>query len=99
MARIGLLSDRWHPIAWPANWEIGRAWADEDVIQPALLICGAADPVLSLIGADWETRLRSRVHDLRGIAIVPDAGHLVQQEQPDAFNRELIAFLAQIRPR
>ncbi|WP_157219684.1 alpha/beta fold hydrolase [Flavisphingomonas formosensis] len=75
------------------NWEIGAAWADHDVTQPALFICGAKDPVLLVIGADWRERMRQRIPRLREPVLVPGAGHMVQQEAPEAFNAALLAFL------
>jgi pimeloyl-ACP methyl ester carboxylesterase len=78
------------------NWEIGRAWADHDVTQPALFVCGAKDPVLFLIGPDWKPRLKARVPNLVEPAIIPDAGHMVQQEAPAAFNAALLGFLASL---
>ncbi|MDD3799546.1 MAG: alpha/beta hydrolase [Novosphingobium sp.] len=80
------------------NWEIGAAWADRDVMQPALFLCGADDPVLMMLGEDWEGRLRRRVPNLTGSAIIPGAGHMVQQEQPEAFTRALLAFLQGLPP-
>ena len=36
----------------------------------------------------------SRVaNDLRGVVLLPDAGHWIQQELPDATNREILNFL------
>jgi pimeloyl-ACP methyl ester carboxylesterase len=78
------------------NWEIGRAWADHDVTQPATVICGQEDPVLLMIGPDWEERARARIPKFVKPAIIPGAGHLVQQEAPEAFTRALLAFLAGI---
>lgn len=75
------------------NWEIGAAWADADVTQPALFICGAADPVLLVIGQDWREAMQRRIPKLVEPAIVPGAGHMVQQERPKEFNAALLAFL------
>jgi pimeloyl-ACP methyl ester carboxylesterase len=76
-----------------ANWEIGRAWADADVTVPTLMIYGADDPSFGFF-PDWEARLRRRVPGLVELVAIEGAGHLVQQERPDAFNAALIAFLA-----
>lgn len=75
------------------NWEIGAAWADHDVTQPALFLCGADDPVLAMLGDSWEATMRRRVPNLTGSAIIPGAGHMVQQEQPQAFTSALLGFL------
>ena len=39
----------------------------------------------------------SRVADLRGIELIPGAGHFVQQEQPKAVNQHLLGFLNSLR--
>lgn len=75
-----------------ANWEIGLPWADADVTVPTLFLYGADDPSFAFF-PDWEPRLRLRVPGLRGITVIDGAGHLVQQEQPDAFNAALIGFI------
>lgn len=75
-----------------ANWLIGRRWADADVGVPTLMIHGAADPSFGFF-PDWEPRLRRRVPGLAGIVAIEGAGHLVQQERPEAFNAALHAFL------
>ena len=40
--------------------------------------------------------LKQRSDDLRGIHLIGDAGHFVQQEQPEAFNEVLINFLREL---
>ena len=75
-----------------ANWEIGLPWADADVTVPTLFLYGADDPSFAFF-PDWEPRLRLRVPGLRGITVIDGAGHLVQQEQSDAFNAALIGFI------
>lgn len=79
------------------NWELGAPYADADVGQPALFIAGREDPVLQMIPADALDIMRRRVPDLRDAVIVPDAGHFVQQEQPEAVNAALLKFLASLR--
>lgn len=74
------------------NWLIGREWADADVTVPTLFIYGSQDPSLAFF-PDWEARMRARVPGLRNIVAIKQAGHLVQQEQPAAFNAALLAFL------
>ena len=76
------------------NWEIGKVWADANVTPPSLFIAGAKDPVLQMIGDDALAVLQARSSDLRGIELIPQAGHFVQQEQPSAFNAALLRFLA-----
>ena len=76
------------------NWEVGKAWADATVTPPSLFIAGSEDPVLQMIGADALEVLARCSSDLRGIELIPRAGHFVQQEQPAAFNAALLRFLA-----
>jgi pimeloyl-ACP methyl ester carboxylesterase len=76
-----------------ANWEIGLPWADADVTVPTLFIYGEKDPSFGFF-PDWEPRLRQRVPGLVDLVKVKDAGHLVQQEQPEVFNAHLLNFLA-----
>jgi pimeloyl-ACP methyl ester carboxylesterase len=74
------------------NWEIGRGYADADVITPTLFIYGASDPTMNFF-PDWEARMRQRVPGLKRIVPIEGAGHFAQQEQPEAFNAALISFL------
>lgn len=75
-----------------ANWEIGRRWADHDVQVPTLFVHGEHDPSFGFF-PDWRARMERRVPGLRGVVAIPNAGHFVQQEAPDAFNAALIDFL------
>jgi pimeloyl-ACP methyl ester carboxylesterase len=75
------------------NWELGAAYADADILQPALFIAGAEDVVLKLIPPHAIDTMRRRVPQLRDVVLVPGAGHFVQQEQPQAVNSALLQFL------
>jgi pimeloyl-ACP methyl ester carboxylesterase len=75
------------------NWELGARYADANITQPALFIAGAADVVLQMIPANALEVMRRRVPDLRGVVLVPGAGHFVQQEKPQAVNAALLEFL------
>lgn len=79
------------------NFELGAKYADSNVEVPAAFIAGAADPVLKMIRPDAIDIMKSRCSDLRQISIIPDAGHFVQQEQPEATNAALLQFLATLR--
>jgi pimeloyl-ACP methyl ester carboxylesterase len=76
------------------NWELGEPYADENIDVPALFVAGANDLVLRMIPADALDIMGGRVPGLRGIELVPDAGHFVQMEQPSATNRVLLDFLS-----
>ena len=54
-------------------------------------MAGAGDPVLGMAPLD---PMREHVTDLRGVVVVPGAGHWVQQERPEAVNAALLGFLA-----
>ena len=61
------------------------------IAMPVTFIAGADDPVLAF------TPMRSmgppHLADLRGMTVIPGAGHWVQQESPAAVNAALIEFL------
>jgi pimeloyl-ACP methyl ester carboxylesterase len=73
------------------SWQHSAAWADVKISVPAFFIGGKDDPTLTQFarGADI---MKSVVPDLRGSVMV-DAGHWVQQEDPDAVSNGLIGFL------
>jgi len=73
------------------NWELTPELAGARVEVPALFVAGAGDPVLAMASLD---PMRERVTDLRGVVLVPGAGHWVQQEAPEAVNAALLEFLA-----
>jgi len=75
------------------NWEHDRDYGRRHVEQPALFICGEKDPVLRIITPKTLETMPSRVPGLRGIELIADAGHFVQQEQPETVNRHLLGFL------
>lgn len=79
-----------------ANWRLGEPWADHDVETPTLFLYGEKDPSFGFF-PDWEARLKARVPGLRDIIAIPQAGHFLQQEQPQAFNRALLDFLARVK--
>jgi pimeloyl-ACP methyl ester carboxylesterase len=78
------------------NWELGEPYADANIEIPALFVAGANDLVLKMIASDALDVMRARVPDLRGIELIPGAGHFVQMEQPAATNRALLTFLSSL---
>jgi pimeloyl-ACP methyl ester carboxylesterase len=56
------------------------------------MLYGAADPSFGFF-PDWEERLRRRVPGLADIVAIEGAGHLVQQEAPEAFNAAVLGFV------
>ncbi|MEM7220823.1 MAG: alpha/beta hydrolase [Pseudomonadota bacterium] len=76
-----------------ANWSL---MADVDPIQkiPAAFIAGSEDMVIN--GADQaalQAGMSAVIPDLRGVTVIPDVGHWVQQEAPEATNAAIIEFL------
>lgn len=82
--------------AMDANWHMFRSSAHATVKVPTLFVIGAEDPVYTLSGPETMRKMRERVQDLRGLEILPASGHFVQQEQPEALNRLLLSFLADL---
>jgi pimeloyl-ACP methyl ester carboxylesterase len=78
------------------NWELGAKWADADIEVPTAFIAGDHDPVLKMIRPDAIEVMRGR-SDLRQVDIIPNAGHFVQQEQPEATNAAILKFLDSVR--
>jgi pimeloyl-ACP methyl ester carboxylesterase len=77
------------------NWELAEPWADARIEAPSLFIAGRQDAVLQMVGTDALRLLRERMPCLADTVLLPEAGHFVQLEQPDAFNQALLQFLPQ----
>jgi pimeloyl-ACP methyl ester carboxylesterase len=75
------------------NWQLSEPWAERRVEQPALFLTGELDLVRSFMPA---AAMEGWVTDLRRQVIVPDAGHWVQQQAPEAVNAALLEFLAEV---
>jgi len=85
----GLNSYRAMDVNWEHDPEYGRA----AVTAPALFVCGEKDPVLQIITPKSLETMPGRVPKLRDMHLIANAGHFVQQEQPDAVNEALLRFL------
>jgi pimeloyl-ACP methyl ester carboxylesterase len=73
--------------------QLGQALAD--LHKPALVVWGAKDP---FIGVQYAERQRE-FFDVRDVVILPDSGHWPFQDDPEAVERALVAFLAeQLQP-
>jgi pimeloyl-ACP methyl ester carboxylesterase len=81
------------PINWyrnfDRNWEITPELATAQVKQPALFIAGERDGVLRFAPTE---PMKQLVPNLK-IVMVPEEGHWVQQEAPQAVNEALIGWL------
>jgi pimeloyl-ACP methyl ester carboxylesterase len=76
------------------NWEITEHLADAKISIPTLFIAGEEDFVIG--GASEEqltASIGSVVEDLRGVVLIPDAGHWVQQEAPEQTTAAMLEFL------
>ncbi len=68
------------------------ARAYEHITFPTLVVEGGGD---KLLPAGWAVEIASQISGARS-AVIPDAGHCPQIEQPAAVNELLLAFLADI---
>ncbi len=76
------------------NWEITEHLADAKIEVPTLFVAGAKDVVIGgATAAMLEGVMAATVPDLRGVVIVPEMGHWIQQEDPVATNEALLGFL------
>jgi pimeloyl-ACP methyl ester carboxylesterase len=87
------------PLDWyrclDANWAATAFLQDARIRVPAAFVVGERDPVRHYAGAH-EAGLRDWAPDLRMQAVIPGAGHWIQQERPDEVNRMLLDFLGQV---
>ena len=76
------------------NWEITEHLAAAKIEVPALFIAGEKDMVNGgATAAMLKGAMDPVMTDLRGIVIVPEMGHWIQQEDPAATNEALLSFL------
>ena len=76
------------------NWKLNRETAHAPVAVPTLFVAGEEDPVIKLAGDAPFVHMREKVRDLRGLELLPGAGHFIQQERPDLLNPLLLNFLS-----
>lgn len=62
-----------------------------DIAVPALVLVGEDDKPYRRAGEVMSAKLQNARH-----VVVPDAGHIVNIEQPDVFEREVLGFLADL---
>jgi pimeloyl-ACP methyl ester carboxylesterase len=72
------------------NWELTEDVAERHVRAPAMFLTGELDPVRRFMPSE---AMRGWVDDLRSEIVVPDAGHWVPQQAPEAVNAALLDFL------
>jgi pimeloyl-ACP methyl ester carboxylesterase len=79
------------------NWEIANEYGDQEIRVPTLFIAGSKDIVINGASAEQLTAAMSRVvADLRGVELIPDIGHWVQQEAPRRSNDLILEFLSEL---
>lgn len=88
------------PINWyrnfHRNWEMTPQFEGARLPQPALFVAGAEDQVIRGANAkQLEALLHHGLADLRGVHLLPDVGHWVQQEAPEKVNDLLLDFARQ----
>jgi pimeloyl-ACP methyl ester carboxylesterase len=70
-------------------WERGFAQRIGDIRQPTLVIWGQEDEVFPPeVGRDLQTAIKGA-----SFALIPQAGHIPQWEQPEVVNQRLLTFL------
>jgi pimeloyl-ACP methyl ester carboxylesterase len=94
------IEDAWFPLTVPGTRRAALAAArsnpriysgiERRIRMPTLIVWGAEDRLLPARGAGL---LASRIAGA-SVAVIPDAGHLPQREQPRAFSRAVAAFLS-----
>lgn len=78
------------------NWELQKAFVGQKVQVPALFCIGEYDVGWDMPGMKEMIAQQGRlVSNLRPTVIIPDSGHWLPQEQPEALNTHLLAFLTQ----
>lgn len=79
------------------NWKITENLQGVKVKVPTLFIAGEKDMVIAHATVEDLTRGMNRaVDDLRGVVLIPDIGHWVQQEAPEQTNTEMLKFLKEL---
>lgn len=78
------------------NWELYSSSRNAAVEIPAMYVGGAEDPTVKLGSPTQFDHMQDRVKDLRGMELLPGAGHFIQQESPTALNGLLLEFLASL---
>jgi pimeloyl-ACP methyl ester carboxylesterase len=79
------------------DWELLEAYADLPLTPPALFV-GADRDAPTIWAREAIARMGERVTDLRGVEILADCGHWIQQEQSLRFEELMLGFLDELSP-
>ena len=80
------------------NWEITPQLAGARIKVPVGFIAGEEDIVIRGAKADaLRTGMTRVADDLRGVTLVPGAGHWIQQEKPEETNAFILGFLSGLK--
>ncbi len=79
--------------AFDVNWQRRAAVAGARIDVPTLFIAGERDAVVEMRGQAGIDKMRDFVPDLRGLHVLPGAGHWIQQERAAEVNRLITGFL------
>lgn len=76
------------------NWEITENLNTSNIDVPVLFIAGEMDVVIrGQTEAQLTGSMSGVAKDLRGVVLIPEIGHWVQQESPDETNVAMLDFL------
>ena len=76
------------------NWEITEHLQNTKIQVPTLFIAGTKDVVIAGANEGQLNGAMSRIaEDFRGVILIPEIGHWVQQEAPDETNQAMMEFL------
>lgn len=79
------------------NWDTTPQLVGAQVQQPVLFIAGAKDIVIRGANAEQLTALmKPAVPNLRGVKLIPEIGHWVQQESAAESNAAIVEFLGSV---
>jgi pimeloyl-ACP methyl ester carboxylesterase len=77
------------------NWELTPFLAGAKLRQPALFVAGERDVVIDMVGGPQNAfaTLDANVPNLKKKALIPGAGHWIQQERPREVNELMVEFV------
>ncbi|MGI9208555.1 MAG: alpha/beta fold hydrolase [Rhodococcus sp. (in: high G+C Gram-positive bacteria)] len=82
--------------AYDANWLASAPYEGADITVPTLFVAGDRDPVITMSGPGALERMSAAVPDLRGIHLLPAAGHFVQMERSAEVDALLVRFVSDV---